>query len=71
VILLQVDPTFGDEPKIVHEGYYKIEDTSIFAWFSIFGIGYYRCLHGIIHQLPFNNKTNYLIRTIRCILYFL
>jgi hypothetical protein len=31
VILLQVDPTSDNEPEIVCEGYYEIEDTSIFA----------------------------------------
>jgi hypothetical protein len=35
VILLQVDPASGDEPEIICEGCYKIEDTSIFAWSSI------------------------------------
>jgi hypothetical protein len=27
VILLQINLTFGDEPEIVYEGYYEIEDT--------------------------------------------
>jgi hypothetical protein len=31
MILLQVDPAFGDEPKTVCEGCYETEDTSIFA----------------------------------------
>ncbi len=35
MILLQVNLAFGDEPKIVYEGLYETEDTSIFAWFSI------------------------------------
>ncbi len=39
VILLQVDPTSGDEPEIVCEGCYEIEDTSIFAWSSVLGVG--------------------------------
>jgi hypothetical protein len=26
VILLQVDPVFGDEPKTIYEGFYEIED---------------------------------------------
>jgi hypothetical protein len=33
VILLQIDPTSGDEPKIICEGYYKTKNISIFAWF--------------------------------------
>jgi hypothetical protein len=41
VILLKVDTTFGDEPKIVYKGFYEIKDTSIFAWFSIPGVGHY------------------------------
>ncbi len=28
VILLQVDPTFGDEPQKFCESFYKVEDTS-------------------------------------------
>jgi hypothetical protein len=31
VILLQVDPVFGDELETVCEGYYETEDTSIFT----------------------------------------
>jgi hypothetical protein len=33
VILLQINPAFGDEPKIVNEGFYEIKYTFIFAWF--------------------------------------
>jgi len=49
VILLQVDPIFGDEPKTIYEGFYKIENTSIFAWFSIFGVRHYHWLYNPIH----------------------
>jgi hypothetical protein len=31
VILLQVNPAFGDELEIVYEGCYEIEDTFIFV----------------------------------------
>jgi len=31
VILLQIDPAYGDEAKTVYEGYYKTKNTSIFA----------------------------------------
>jgi hypothetical protein len=31
VILLQVNPAFGDEPKTIYEGCYETKDTSIFA----------------------------------------
>jgi hypothetical protein len=41
VILLQVDPTFSDELETICEGCYEIENTSIFAWSSIRGIGHY------------------------------
>jgi hypothetical protein len=44
VILLQIDCASCDELEIIYEGYYEIEDTSIFAWFSIPGIGHYRWL---------------------------
>jgi hypothetical protein len=40
VILLQVNLTFGDEPEIIYEGYYETEDTSIFAWSLILGVGH-------------------------------
>jgi hypothetical protein len=66
VILLQVDPASGDEPEIVCEGCYKIEDTSIFAWSSVPSVG---C--GPICRLPPNSKADYLVRTIRRILDFL
>ncbi len=71
MILLQVDPASDDEPETVYEGCYEIEDTSIFAWSSVLGVGHYHWLHGPIHRLPSNGKANYLIRTIRCILDFL
>jgi hypothetical protein len=54
----------GDEPKTVYEGYYKIENTSIFAWFLVFDVGHYHWLHGLIRRLPLNNKADYLVRTI-------
>jgi hypothetical protein len=71
VILLQVDPTFGDEPETVYEGCYETEDTSIFAWSSIPNIGHYRWLRNPIRRLPPNTKADYLARTIRHILNFL
>jgi hypothetical protein len=71
VILLQIDPTSGDEPETVCEGCYEIKDTSIFVWFSIPTIGHYCWLRNSIHQLPHSSKADYLLRTIRCILDFL
>ncbi len=71
VILLQVDPAFGDEPKTVCEGCYEIEDTSIFAWSLVPGVGHYRWLRDPIRRLPPNNKADYVVRTIRRILNFL
>ncbi len=71
VILLQVDPASGDEPEIVCEGCYETEDTSIFAWSLVPGVGHYRWLHGLIRRLPPNSKADYLVRTIRRILNFL
>jgi hypothetical protein len=71
VILLQIDPAFGDEPKTVSEGFYKIEDISIFAWSSILDIRHYHWLCGLICRLPPNSKADYLIRTIRPVLDFL
>jgi len=71
VILLQIDPAFGDEPKIVCEGCYKTKDTFIFTWSSISSVGHYRWLRNPIHQLPSNSKMDYLVCTIWCILNFL
>jgi hypothetical protein len=71
VILLQVDPASSDEPEIVCEGCYETEDTSIFAWSSVPGVGHYRWLRGPIRRLPPNSKADYLVRTIRRILDFL
>jgi hypothetical protein len=39
VILLQVNPAFGDELEIACEGCYDVKDTSIFAWSSIIDVG--------------------------------
>jgi hypothetical protein len=71
VILLQVDPASGDEPETVCEGCYETEDTSIFVWSSVPGVGHYRWLRGPIRRLPPNSKADYLVRTIRPILDFL
>ncbi len=71
VILLQVDLASSDEPETICEGYYETEDISIFAWFSVPGVGHYRWLRGPIRRLPPNNKANYLVHTIRRILDFL
>jgi hypothetical protein len=64
VILLQVNLASGDEPEIVCEGCYEIEDTFIFAWSSVPDVGHYRWLRGPIRQLPPNSKADYLVRTI-------
>ncbi len=69
--LFQIDHTFGNEFEIVYESFYKIENTSIFAWFSILDIGHYCWLHNLICRLPLNNKVDYLIFTIQQILNFL
>jgi hypothetical protein len=71
VILLQGDPASGDEPETVCQGCYDTEDTSIFAWSSVPGVGHYRWLRGPICRLPPNSKADYLVRTIRRILDFL
>jgi hypothetical protein len=49
MILLQVNPTSSDEPKIVYESCYENEDTYIFAWSLILNVGHYHWLHGSIH----------------------
>ncbi len=54
VILLQVDPAYGDEPEIVCEGCYETEDTSIFAWSLVPGVGHYCWLRSPIRRLPPN-----------------
>jgi len=71
VILLQVDPASSDELETICEGCYETEDTSIYAWSSIPGVGHYRWLRNPIRRLPPNNKADYLVRTIRRILDFL
>ncbi len=71
VILLQIDPASGDEPEIICEGCSKTEDTSIFAWSLVPGVGHYRWLRGPIRRLLLNSKADYLVHTIRRILDFL
>jgi hypothetical protein len=71
VILLQVDPAFGDELETVCEGCYETEDTSSFAWSSVPSVAHYRWLRGSIRRLPPNSKADYLVRTIQRILDFL
>ncbi len=71
VISLQVDPASGDKPETICEGCYETEDTYIFVWSSVPGVGHYRWLRGPIRRLPPNSKAYYLVRTIRRILDFL
>jgi hypothetical protein len=71
VILLQIDLAFGDKLETVCEGCYEIEDTSIFTWSLIPGVGHYRWLRGPIRRLPPNSKADYLVCTIRRVLDFL
>jgi hypothetical protein len=51
VIFLQVDPASGDEPETICEGCYETEDTSIFAWSSVIGVGHYHWLRGPIRYI--------------------
>jgi hypothetical protein len=44
MILLHVNPTFGDELEIIYEGFYETKDTSIFTWFLILDVGHYHWL---------------------------
>jgi hypothetical protein len=71
VILLQVDLAFGDEPEIVCEGCYEIENTSIFAWYLIFSVGHYHWLRSLICRLFLNSKADHLVRTIQRLLNFM
>jgi len=48
VILLQIDLASSDEPETICEGCYETEDTSIFTWSSIPGVGHYRWLRNLI-----------------------
>jgi hypothetical protein len=64
VILLQVNPISSDELETICEDCYEIEDTFIFTWFLIPGVGHYRWLRCPICRLPLNSKVDYLIRTI-------
>jgi hypothetical protein len=68
VILLQIDLVSNGEPETVYEGCYETEDTFIFTWSSIFGVGHYRWLRSSIRRLSPNSKAYYLVRTIRRIL---
>ncbi len=70
MILLQVEPAFDDKPETVYEGYYEIEDISIFAWSLVPDVGHYHWLHSPIRRLPLNSKADYVVRTIRRILDF-
>jgi hypothetical protein len=71
MILLQINLISTDELETIYEGFYENENILIFAWSSIPSVGHYRCLHDSIHQLLLNNKVDYLVRTIQCILDFL
>jgi hypothetical protein len=69
--LVTSHPASSDEFKTVCENCYEIEDTSIFAWFSISDVKHYWWLRGPIRRLPLNSKVDYLVCTICRILDFL
>ncbi len=71
MILLQIDPASDDEPEIIYDGCYETENIFIFEWSSIFGVGHYSWMHGLIRRLFLNKKANYLVHTIRRFLDFL
>ncbi len=71
MILLKVNPTSSDELETVCEGCYETENTFIFAWYSILGIGHYCWLHDPIRRLLPNSKAIYVVHTIQRILDFL
>jgi hypothetical protein len=48
VILLQVDLASGDELETIYEGCYETEDTFIFTWSLVLGVGHYHWLRGTI-----------------------
>jgi hypothetical protein len=39
VILLQINLAFNDESETFYEFFYKTENISVFAWFSILDVG--------------------------------
>ncbi len=58
LILLQVNPAFGDELKTVYEGYYETEDTFIFARFSVLDVRHYRwCTVQFVDYLLITRRT--------------
>ncbi len=71
VILLQVDPTFGNEPETIYGSCYETKDIFIFAWSLIPSVEHYHWLRVPIYRLRLNSKVDYLVRTIRRILDFL
>jgi hypothetical protein len=71
VILLQVDPIYGNELEIIYEGCYETKNIFIFAWFSILNVRNYCRLHDLIRWPPPNSKVDYLVRIIQRILDFL
>ncbi len=71
MILLQVNLASGDKPETVCGGYYKTENIYLFTWSSVPDVGHHCWLRGPICRLPPNSKANYLVHTIRRILYFL
>jgi hypothetical protein len=64
VILLEIESTINDDPKILYESIYKGNEVVILAWFSTLGIGHYCWLCNPINQLLSNHKTKHLISII-------
>jgi hypothetical protein len=64
VILLQVNPAFGDELETICKGFHETKDIFIFAWSSNPDVGHYRWLCSLICKLLPNSKADNLVCTI-------
>ncbi len=70
-IYLEFVPACGAAPERLEECQCEDDDVRLHCRTWVPGDGHYRWLRGPINPLPLEHRTEYLARTIRCILDFL
>ena len=71
VIVLEVEPAYGDRPEAIFEGRFTNEDTEVQAWSMVEGVGHYRWLQGPMRLLTRERQLEFIAETMRHLFDFL
>jgi len=71
VIVFKVEPASESRSKAIFAGRFHNEDTEVYAWSQVEGLGHYRWLQGPMAYLPQERQLEYVVVTMRQIFDFL